>query len=131
MGVGNGWSHLRIGELKSMLALAGGDFAQALLWVEWTLEFNSSLFTAERANYYRCLQTLLQLTQQADRQPDQYYEAFTKMYGQQAVTAASRAIAGENCFMAYGQLILSYKRYRLIKHYSTFIINCKPLNRLT
>lgn len=34
VGGGNGWSHLRIGELKSMLALAGGDFAQALLWVE-------------------------------------------------------------------------------------------------
>lgn len=98
VGSGNGWSHLRIGELKSMLALAGGDFPQALLWVEWTLEFNSSLFTAERANYYRCLQTLLQLNQEAERQPFQYDEAFNKMYGQHAVMAASKAITGENCF---------------------------------
>ncbi|MDE9591221.1 30S ribosomal protein S12 methylthiotransferase accessory protein YcaO, partial [Xenorhabdus bovienii] len=58
-GKDNGWSNLRIGELKSMLALAGNDLEQALIWVEWTQDFNASIFTAERANYYRCLQTLL------------------------------------------------------------------------
>lgn len=30
-GKDNGWSHLRVGELKSMLALAGGDLEQALV----------------------------------------------------------------------------------------------------
>ncbi len=42
-----------------MLALAGGDLEQALVWTEWTMEFNSSVFSPERANYYRCLQTSL------------------------------------------------------------------------
>ncbi|PHM56969.1 ribosomal protein S12 methylthiotransferase accessory factor YcaO [Xenorhabdus sp. KK7.4] len=94
----NGWSNLRIGELKSMLALAGNDLEQALIWVEWTQDFNSSVFTAERANYYRCLHTLLLLNQEEDRNPSQYYQAFVKMYGQDTVDAASSALTGKNCF---------------------------------
>ncbi|MGT3204258.1 30S ribosomal protein S12 methylthiotransferase accessory factor YcaO [Yersinia enterocolitica] len=97
-GKDNGWYTLRVGELKSMLALAGGDLEQALIWVEWTQDFNSSVFTATQANYYRCLQTLLLLTQEPDRDPAQYYHAFVKMYGQNAVEAASAAIAGEERF---------------------------------
>ncbi len=97
-GKDNGWSNLRIGELKSMLALAGNDLEQALIWVEWTQDFNASVFTAERANYYRCLHTLLLLTQEEDRNPSQYYQAFVKMYGQDTVDAASSALTGQNCF---------------------------------
>ena len=59
-GKDNGWYTLRVGELKAMLA-AGGDLEQALIWTEWTMEFNASVFSAERANY-RCLQTLLLLS---------------------------------------------------------------------
>ncbi|MCP5893893.1 30S ribosomal protein S12 methylthiotransferase accessory protein YcaO, partial [Klebsiella pneumoniae] len=39
-GKDNGWYTLRVGELKAMLALAGGDLEQALIWTEWTMEFN-------------------------------------------------------------------------------------------
>lgn len=94
----NGWYTLRVGELKSMLALAGGDLEQALIWVEWTQDFNSSVFSAKQANYYRCLQTLLLLTQEPDRDAAQYYGAFVKMYGQEALEVASAAIAGEERF---------------------------------
>ncbi|WP_038908145.1 30S ribosomal protein S12 methylthiotransferase accessory factor YcaO [Dickeya oryzae] len=97
-GKDNGWFTLRIGELKSMLALAGGDLEQALSWAEWSLDFNQSVFSAERGNYYRCLQTLLQLALEPERDPAQYYDAFVRMYGQDAVDAASAAIAGEQCF---------------------------------
>ncbi|MDU3077075.1 MAG: 30S ribosomal protein S12 methylthiotransferase accessory factor YcaO [Mixta calida] len=97
-GKDNGWYTLRIGELKAMLALAGGDLDQALIWTEWTMEFNSSVFTTERANYYRCLQTLLLLTQEEERDPQQYYSAFVRMYGADAVEAASAALSGEAPF---------------------------------
>ncbi|GAB7271335.1 MULTISPECIES: 30S ribosomal protein S12 methylthiotransferase accessory factor YcaO [Dickeya] len=97
-GKDNGWFTLRIGELKSMLALAGGDLDQALSWAEWSLDFNQSVFSAARGNYYRCLQTLLQLALEPERDPAQYYDAFVRMYGQDAVDAASAAIAGEQCF---------------------------------
>jgi ribosomal protein S12 methylthiotransferase accessory factor len=94
-GKDNGWYTLRVGELKSMLALAGGDLDQALTWAEWAHEFNSSVYSDERNNYYRCLQTLLQLSLEEDREPAQYYNAFVKMYGQKAVEDASAAISGE------------------------------------
>ncbi|QCR36558.1 30S ribosomal protein S12 methylthiotransferase accessory factor YcaO [Nissabacter sp. SGAir0207] len=97
-GKDNGWYTLRIGELKSMLALAGGDLDQALIWAEWTQEFNASVFTPERSNYYRCLQTLLLLAQEPEREPAQYYAAFVKMYGQEAVDQASAALSGEARF---------------------------------
>ncbi len=94
-GKDNGWYTLRVGELKAMLALAGGDLEQALIWTEWTMEFNASVFSAERANYYRCLQTLLLLSQEEERQPLQYLNAFIRMYGADAVEAASAALSGK------------------------------------
>jgi ribosomal protein S12 methylthiotransferase accessory factor len=97
-GKDNGWYTLRVGELKSMLALAGGDLDQALIWAEWTQEFNASVFTPARSNYYRCLQTLLLLALEPDREPAQYLNAFVKMYGQDAVDAASAALSGEERF---------------------------------
>ncbi|MGB9098309.1 30S ribosomal protein S12 methylthiotransferase accessory factor YcaO [Erwinia sp.] len=97
-GKDNGWYTLRIGELKAMLALAGGDLDQALIWTEWTMEFNNSIFTPARANYYRCLQTLLLLSQEEERDPVQYHTAFVRMYGLDAVEAASAAISGEAPF---------------------------------
>lgn len=70
-----------MGELKSMLALAGGDLDQALIWTEWTQDFNASVLSPARSNYYRCLQTLLLLAQEPEREAAQYYTAFVKMYG--------------------------------------------------
>ena len=63
-----------------------------------TMEFNSSVFSPERANYYRCLQTLLLLAQEEDRQPLQYLNAFVRMYGADAVEAASAAMSGKAAF---------------------------------
>ncbi|GKV80502.1 YcaO-like family protein [Pectobacterium versatile] len=97
-GKDNGWLTLRVGELKAMLALAGGDLDQALTWTEWTQDFNDSVFTAQRSNYYRCLQTLLLLAQEPERDPAEYYDAFIKMYGSETVDAARAAVAGEACF---------------------------------
>lgn len=127
-GKDNGWYTLRIGELKAMLALAGGDMEQALIWTEWTMEFNSSLFTPERANYYRCLQTLLLLSQEEERDPMQYHTAFVRMYGQQAVDAASAAISGEapfyglqavddklQAFPAHQSLLAAYEKLQQAK----------------
>lgn len=98
-GSNNVWSILRVGELKSMLALAGGDLDQALSWVEWTQEFNTSLFDDERRNYYRCLQTLLLMKLDPEnRDEEQLNPAFYRMYGKETVETVWRNIHGEQRF---------------------------------
>ncbi|WP_343463202.1 30S ribosomal protein S12 methylthiotransferase accessory factor YcaO [Pantoea sp.] len=127
-GKDNGWYTLRIGELKAMLALAGGDLDQALIWTEWTMEFNQSIFSETRANYYRCLQTLLLLALEEDRDPVQYHRAFVRMYGEEAVDAASAAMSGEapfyglqavdsdlNAFPAHQALLAAYEKLQAAK----------------
>nr|WP_311461570.1 30S ribosomal protein S12 methylthiotransferase accessory factor YcaO [uncultured Aggregatibacter sp.] len=94
----SGWTTLRIGELKSMLYLALGDLAMALDWANWTYNMNSSVFTAERANYYRCLINSLELFMDSQRDPQQYRMVFEKMYGKDAVVFAWSAIQGGNPF---------------------------------
>lgn len=94
----SGWTTLRIGELKSMLYLALGDLAMALDWANWTYNMNSSVFTAERANYYRCLINSLELFIDSQRDPQQYRMVFEKMYGKDAVAFAWGAIQGGNPF---------------------------------
>lgn len=92
----SGWYTLRVGELKAMLALAMGDLPLALIWTEWTLDFSQSVFTRQRANYYRCLHSLLLAQQQP--QPDEYRHIFTLMYGDGTMTDALAALRGEKVF---------------------------------
>ena len=94
----SGWTTLRIGELKSMLYLALSDLEMALDWANWTYNMNSSVFTAERANYYRCLINSLELFIDSQRDPQQYRMVFEKMYGKDAVAFAWGAIQGGNPF---------------------------------
>ena len=94
----SGWTTLRIGELKSMLYLALGDLEMALDWANWAYNMNSSVFTAERANYYRCLISSLELFMDSQRDPQQYRIVFEKMYGKDAVAFAWSAIQGSNPF---------------------------------
>ena len=94
----SGWTTLRIGELKSMLYLALGDLEMALDWANWAYNMNSSVFTAERANYYRCLINSLELFMDSQRDSQQYRMVFEKMYGKETVAFAWSAIQGGNPF---------------------------------
>lgn len=78
------------------------------------MEFNQSIFSAERANYYRCLQTLLLLAMEDEREPVQYHRAFVRMYGQAAVDAASAALSGEAPF--YGLQAIDEDLHALPAH---------------
>lgn len=98
IGKDNGWYTLCIGELKAMSALVGDDLGQALVWTEWTTEFNASVFSSEYANYYRRLQALLPLSQEEGRQPLQYLGALIRMYNADTAEAASAALSGEAPF---------------------------------
>lgn len=93
------WHTLRIGELKAMLALAGKDLEQAKLWLDWTVEMNESVFTAERNQAYRCLQTLVNfILTRGKNQYSDYQAAFNKMYGQACVDVMWQYATAERQF---------------------------------
>ena len=94
----SGWVTLRVGELKAMLYLALGNLEAALDWASWSYNMNSSVFTPERANYYRCLISTLELYLDENRNPDEYRFVFEKMYGKTATDFARNAVEGGNPF---------------------------------
>ncbi len=64
----------------------------------WTLEFNATVFSAERANFFRCLKASLELHLSPERDPAQYQRAFAQMFGQQTQQAVWAHIRGEERF---------------------------------
>ena len=82
---GTAWHTLRIGELKCLLALAAGELELAQEWSGWTLDFNSSVFSTERALFFRCLNASLELFLDEERDPEQYLTAFNRMFGEDVV----------------------------------------------
>lgn len=98
-GKDNAWLTLRVGELKAMLALAAKDLEQAKLWIDWTIEMNESILSAERNHDYRCLQTLVNfILQRGASQFRDYQKAFNKMYGQACVDNMWQYAIGEKSF---------------------------------
>ncbi|HGY0991432.1 TPA: 30S ribosomal protein S12 methylthiotransferase accessory factor YcaO [Aeromonas salmonicida subsp. pectinolytica] len=89
---------LRVGELKAMLALAAGELETALDLIDWTMEFNQSVFPADRANYYRALRACVELFIDEERDPEQYRAVFTRMYGEETLAHAWANARGEARF---------------------------------
>jgi hypothetical protein len=74
--------------LVYLLALAAGELELAQEWSGWTLDFNSSVFSAERALFFRCLNASLELFLDEERDPEQYLTTFNRMFGDDIVRQA-------------------------------------------
>jgi ribosomal protein S12 methylthiotransferase accessory factor len=109
----SGWHTLRVGELKSLLALAAGELTTALEWTDWTQEFNATIFTAERANFFRCLKASLELYLSPDREPEQYQPVFERMFGVETVQRVWAHIRGEERFFGLQAGDLTLHQYPL------------------
>jgi ribosomal protein S12 methylthiotransferase accessory factor len=92
---GSFWASLRMGELKTLVALACGDHAAALQGCEWIRHF-AQLPTARRA-VYACVENLLRLVDQGQTEP--YLGALAQMYGPTVLAQAQALIAQDNRFM--------------------------------
>ncbi|TDQ38487.1 30S ribosomal protein S12 methylthiotransferase accessory factor YcaO [Thiopseudomonas denitrificans] len=96
---GSGWASLRMAELKAMLALAGGDHATALEWVQWLLNYNQNGLGRERLRHYLCLLSLLQLGQLHGFEALEHYaEALAWQYGEPVLDDALAVVLGEQRF---------------------------------
>lgn len=104
---------LRVGELKAMLALAAGELESALDLIDWTMEFNQSVFPADRAAYYRALRACVELFLDEDRDPEQYRPVFARMFGEETLAQAWANARGEARFHGLEAADLSLSQFPL------------------
>ncbi len=89
---GTVWSNLRIGEFKTMLALAAKHHEHAKAGVDWCLHF--APLDPERRTLYLCLQTLLQIETDDTLNSHEYLPTIERMYGRDLVERAKKLIDG-------------------------------------
>jgi len=127
---GTAWHTLRVGELKCLLALASGQRELALELADWCINFNSSIFSEARANFYRCLRASLELHLYDQREPELYRHAFERMFGAQTVRQAWDSIHGRlrfydlqaadthlGAFGSHQQLLAAYEKLQRAKRH--------------
>ena len=82
------WADLRVGELKTLLALAIGDTDAVHEGCEWVRSFEQ--LDATRRRTYHCIETLLEMDD-----PDAYEAALVGLYGDDTLDLATDLIDGE------------------------------------
>ena len=92
---GSFWADLRVGELKTLLALACGDEAATVEGSEWIRHFDQ--IPQERRAVYACIETLVLLTDRGDTAP--YVGAIRQLYGAGVFEQAHALIMQTDRFM--------------------------------
>jgi ribosomal protein S12 methylthiotransferase accessory factor len=95
---GSFWEDLRVGELKTLLALAIGDdqaIREGCDWIRYFAQIN-----ADRRRVYACIETLLKLSDLADFDGlgGPYREALASLYGPSVLGRAAALLSGEQRF---------------------------------
>jgi len=92
---GSFWADLRVGELKTLLALAIGDEAATLEGCDWVRNFDQ--LNPQRRAVYACIESLIRLAEMGDTGP--YLDALRQLYGAGAVAQARALIMQTDRFM--------------------------------
>ncbi|MDP3537646.1 MAG: 30S ribosomal protein S12 methylthiotransferase accessory factor YcaO [Azonexus sp.] len=85
---GSLWADLRVGELKTLLALAAGDMDAVREGCEWVRQFEQ--LDATRRRTYGCIETLLAMDN-----PDAHEAALVGLYGDETLDLATDLIDGD------------------------------------
>ena len=92
---GSFWSDLRVGELKTLLALAIGDEAATIEGCDWIKHFDQ--LNPQRRRVYACVESLINLADMGDTEP--YLDALRQLYDAGAVAQAQALIMQTDRFM--------------------------------
>ncbi|MFT3850046.1 MAG: 30S ribosomal protein S12 methylthiotransferase accessory factor YcaO [Propionivibrio sp.] len=91
---GSFWEDLRVGELKTLLALATGNEEAAREGCDWIRHFGQ--INAERRRVYRCVESLIKLGDSGDYEP--YRAVLASLYGGAALQRAENLLARRERF---------------------------------
>ncbi|MGF1682706.1 30S ribosomal protein S12 methylthiotransferase accessory factor YcaO [Photobacterium minamisatsumaniensis] len=130
--VGSAWQTLRIGELKCLLALAGGDLELALEFASQCTDCNTANYSTERAHFFHCLVASLNLALDEERDPLLLKAEFESQYDTDIVAAVWGSIEGTvrfhgltagnlsmKQFPAHQKLLASYQKLQAAKKAQT------------
>jgi ribosomal protein S12 methylthiotransferase accessory factor len=92
---GSFWADLRVGELKTLLALAIGDESATVEGCEWIRQFDH--IPQQRRLVYACIETLVLLSDQGDTAP--FVGAIRQLYGAGVFAQAHALIMQTDRFM--------------------------------
>ena len=95
--VGSLWESLRVGELKTLLALAMGDQDAVAEGCEWIRHFGQ--LDETRLRVYRCIETMLELAEN-----ESYLPVLYALFGERTVQQAQSLLSGETRFFGLGAL---------------------------
>ena len=95
--VGSAWKQLRIGELKTLLALAVADEEAILEGCSWIHHFND--LSADRRLVYRCIENLMQL-----EPSDNFEQPLTLLFGQENLRQAQALLNRSERFFGLVEL---------------------------
>ena len=97
------WVDLRVGELKTLAALASKNTDEILDGCAWIAQFNE--LNAQRARVYRCIEAIVQLQEKLETDNTMPFEANLQLlYGADSVQQAHALISGEAQFFGLGLL---------------------------
>ena len=114
---GTFWEDLRIGELKTLLALAIGNEEATREGCDWIRHF--AQINPERRHIYRCIESLLKLCDSGEYEP--YRQALESFYGSKALSQAEALLKRDERFFGIaaprGDLIGFKMHHRLLEAY--------------
>ncbi|MFV2005344.1 MAG: 30S ribosomal protein S12 methylthiotransferase accessory factor YcaO, partial [Gammaproteobacteria bacterium] len=122
---GTTWASLRIGELKAMLCLALKN-DEAIEWVNWSIHIDQ--LDKNSARFYLCLQALLEINSDAQRNLDDFTDSLKLMFDEQTLSDCLDVISGKenffglhspglslDGFITHQKLLEGYKKLHLAK----------------
>ena len=116
--VGSFWEDLRVGELKTLLALAVGNEEATREGCDWIHHF--AQINAERRRVYRCIETLLKLCDSGDYEP--YRDSLESLYGESTLNQAEALLTRRQRFFgieAPGTQLTGFEmHHRLLEAYA-------------
>lgn len=97
------WVDLRVGELKTLAALACNSTDDILDGCAWIAQFNE--LSTERARVYRCIANLVQIKEELENSDTSFFESNLQlMYGAETLQQAQRLINQKEQYFGLGNL---------------------------
>jgi len=90
------WERLQIGELKAMLFLALGDYESANEWNNWSLHLAN--LDEKRTLHHRCLQALLEIGLDKQKDLQEYTPGLRLMYGSDTLKNCIEIVSQKETF---------------------------------